>query len=54
MEAPLLIELLTDRERRRAMGAAGRARACERFSADVVVPRIEAIWRSALGEGGPL
>ena len=52
--AAALVELLTDRERRRAMGAAGRARARERFSADVVVPRIEAIWRNALGEGRPL
>ena len=39
-----LIAVLTDETRRLAMGAAGRARACEHFSAEVVVPRLEAVW----------
>ncbi len=36
--------LLADSGRRRDLGAAARRRAMETFSADVVVPRIEAIW----------
>ena len=39
-----LIAVLADEPRRRAMGAAGRARAQEHFSAEVVVPRLEAVW----------
>jgi glycosyltransferase involved in cell wall biosynthesis len=42
--ASSLIELLTDEPRRIAMGAAARARAREQFSAEVVVPRLEAVW----------
>ncbi len=37
--------LLTDRARRQAVGAAGRAASVERFSADVLVPKVDAIWR---------
>ncbi len=40
-----LVELLTNAARRKAMGEAARALAVERFSADVLVPRIDAIWR---------
>ena len=43
-----LRRLLGDAGERRAMGAAGRARAVESFSADVVVPRLESLWREAL------
>jgi glycosyltransferase involved in cell wall biosynthesis len=42
--AQALVAVLTDEPRRRAMGAAGRARAREHFSAEVVVPRLEAVW----------
>ena len=42
--AQALIALLTDAPRRVAMGAAARARAEEHFSAEVVVPRLEAVW----------
>ena len=42
--AAALVELLADSDRRRALGTAARRRASETFSADVVVPRIEAIW----------
>ena len=37
--------LIADPTRRAAMGAAARRRATERFSADVIVPRYEAIYR---------
>jgi len=43
-----LIELLTDPSRRKAMGDAGRRVASERFSADAIVPRVEALWREIL------
>lgn len=39
-----LISVLTNEPWRRAMGEAGRARAREHFSAEVVVPRLEAVW----------
>ena len=42
--AQALIAMLTDPGRRLAMGAAARARACDQFSAEVVVPRLEAVW----------
>lgn len=41
-----LVAVLTDPARRREMGRAGRRRAEERFSAEVLVPRIEALWRT--------
>jgi glycosyltransferase involved in cell wall biosynthesis len=44
-----LIELLTHATRRKAMGNAARARAEATFSADVIVPRVEALWREILG-----
>ena len=37
--------LIADPTRRAAMGAAARRRAMDRFSADVIVPRYEAIYR---------
>ena len=37
--------LISDPRRRTAMGAAARRRAQERFSADVIVPRYEALYR---------
>jgi L-malate glycosyltransferase len=37
--------LLADPQRRRAMGEAGRSRAREYFSADVIVPRYEDLYR---------
>lgn len=43
-----LIELLTDAPRRRSMGAAARRAASEKFSADAIVPRVEALWREIL------
>jgi glycosyltransferase involved in cell wall biosynthesis len=42
--AAALVTLLRDEQRRLEMGAAGRARAREHFSAEVVVPRLEAVW----------
>ena len=42
--AAALVEILADAPRRLAMGAAGRARAREHFSAEVVVPRLESLW----------
>ena len=42
--AEALVAVLTDEGRRRAMGAAGRERARQHFSAEVVVPRLEAVW----------
>jgi glycosyltransferase involved in cell wall biosynthesis len=44
--AKALIGLLTDAGNRRAMGNAARRRAEEAFSAEVLVPQIEALWRS--------
>ena len=40
-----LAGLLTDAARRKAVGLAARAAAAERFSADVLVPKVDAIWR---------
>ena len=40
-----LESLLQDEPRRRALGRAARARARERFSAEVIVPRYEALYR---------
>ncbi len=40
-----LTGLLTDSARRKAMGEAARRAAAERFSADVLVPKVDAIWR---------
>jgi len=39
-----LVAVLKDEPRRIAMGAAGRLRAQEAYSADVVVPAIERLW----------
>lgn len=46
--AAALTALLRDTAGRRAMGRAARARAAALFSADCVVPRIEALWREIL------
>jgi glycosyltransferase involved in cell wall biosynthesis len=46
--AQALIGLLFDARRRHAMGRAARTRALEEFSADVMVPRLEALWRAAV------
>ncbi len=43
--AKALEALIHDASRRRALGAAARARARERFSAEVIVPRYEALYR---------
>jgi glycosyltransferase involved in cell wall biosynthesis len=43
--AQALISLLTDGEQRKAMGANARRRAEECFSADALVPQLEALWR---------
>ena len=50
--AEALIGLLGDTARRKALGAAARERAIEEFSADVVVPRIEALWASLADPDG--
>lgn len=42
-----IISLLTDRERRLQLGAAGRQRAVEVFSVETQARRIEAVWRGA-------
>lgn len=47
-----LVRLLGDAEGRQAMGRAARERAAGHFSADVVIPRLEAVWDSILG-GAP-
>jgi glycosyltransferase involved in cell wall biosynthesis len=43
--AGALEALIHDEPRRRALGRAAEARARERFSADIVVPRYEALYR---------
>jgi glycosyltransferase involved in cell wall biosynthesis len=43
--ATRLETLIDDQARRRALGLAARARARERFSAAVIVPRYEALYR---------
>ena len=40
-----LVDLLGDPTRRKAMGQAARLAAAERFSADILVPKVEALWR---------
>jgi glycosyltransferase involved in cell wall biosynthesis len=50
-----LVAVLADAPRRIAMGAAGRARAAQQFSAEVVVPRLEAVWMDyGTPRSGPL
>ncbi len=46
------IELLKDDPKRKAMGAAARSIAIERFAASAVVPRYEALYRRILHGGG--
>lgn len=46
--ATALLALLTDDARRLAFGQAGRAKARAEFSADVMVPKVDALWRSVL------
>ena len=41
--------LLADPLRARAMGLAGHERVRTEFAAEVLVPRIEAVWREVLG-----
>jgi len=43
--AKALEALIHDKPRRQALGRAARARAHERFSAEVIVPRYEALYR---------
>ena len=43
--AQALEALIHDEPRRRALGRAAQARARERFSAEVIVPRYEALYR---------
>jgi glycosyltransferase involved in cell wall biosynthesis len=45
-----LVALLTDATRRKAMGEAARREAAEKFSADAIVPRVEALWREILSD----
>ncbi|MEP7070727.1 MAG: glycosyltransferase family 4 protein, partial [Usitatibacter sp.] len=40
-----LTHLLSDEGQRKAVGRAARGAAAERFSADVLVPKVDAIWR---------
>jgi glycosyltransferase involved in cell wall biosynthesis len=47
--ARALTMLLTDAQERRRMGEAARRAANERFSADILIPRLEALW----GESAP-
>jgi glycosyltransferase involved in cell wall biosynthesis len=42
--------VLAEAPLRKAMGRAARARAVTEFSAEVVVPRIEALWRQIVPE----
>jgi glycosyltransferase involved in cell wall biosynthesis len=46
--AGALAELLADRQRREAMGRAGRARVEQEYSAERMIRRIEAIYREVL------
>jgi glycosyltransferase involved in cell wall biosynthesis len=43
-----LVALLSDVDRRKAMGEAARRAASEKFSADAIVPRVESLWRDIL------
>ena len=49
---PALAGLLGDSKRRKAMGQAARASATERFSAGVLVPKVDAIWCEILSPDG--
>jgi glycosyltransferase involved in cell wall biosynthesis len=49
--AAAVAELVRDPARRRAMGVAAKARAAERFSADVVVSAYEALYRRVVAGG---
>jgi len=40
-----LVSLIADAATRKAMGRAARERAVADFSSEVIVPRIEAVWR---------
>lgn len=46
--AQALARLLSDHERRQAMGRAARARLEELYAADTVVPKLDALWRAAI------
>jgi glycosyltransferase involved in cell wall biosynthesis len=50
--AEAILTLCKDPERARAMGAAGRARAREHFTADVMVRRLEDLYRGLLAARG--
>ena len=45
------IDILSDPERHRTMAEAARRAAVERFSADAVVPRYEALYERLVGAG---
>lgn len=45
-----LVAILVDPKRRHAMGRAGRQHAIEKFSADAMLPRVEALWRELVPE----
>lgn len=47
-----LTALLTDHDRRAAMGASARRRVESNFSAELIVPRIKQVWREVLAERG--
>ncbi len=46
-----LARLLDDRERRLAMGTAARERIAARFAEEVVMPRVEELYREVVGQG---
>lgn len=46
--AAALIDLLTDEDKRLSFGRQARQRAASEFSADVMVPKIDALWRAIL------
>lgn len=50
--ADAILTLLKDPERARAMGEAARARACEHFTAETMVARMEALYRERLARRG--
>jgi len=45
------VELLTDPDRQRAMAAAARRAAVERFSTDLIIPKYEALYRRVVEAG---
>ena len=45
-----LVSILGNAQRRKTMGRSARERALAEFSSEVVVPRIEAIWRDLAPE----